>query len=107
MLMHFIVGSNRKILINTICNAQFSLLSNGLTNRSTSDNELVMIVGCDQNNTDEKIHTRIKFLPMDMPDSVTAEDQLQSLKHELMVLDICSLITLHVKELVGVGTDGA
>ena len=53
---HYI--ANRQKLVTTISNAQFfSLLIDDSTDKSNNDNELLMVVWCDPNGTDEKIHT--------------------------------------------------
>ena len=106
--MHYIAESNRQTLITTISNAQFfSLLMDGSSDKSNSDNELLMVVWCDPNGTDEKIHTQIRFLTVDRPESVTAEGLFQSLRCGLLALGICDLSGTMCKKLVGIGTDGA
>lgn len=100
---HYIAEANRQKLVTTISNAQFfSLLIDGSTDKSNNDNELLMVVWCNPNGTDEKIHTQIQFLNVDRPEGL-----LQSLKHGLQSLGIHDLSGAACKKLVGIGTDGA
>ena len=105
---HYIAEAIRQKLITTVSNAQFfSLLIDGSTDKGNNDNELLMVVWCDPNGTDEKVHTRIQFLNVDRPITVRAEGLLQSLKHGLQSLGIHDLSEAACKKLVGIGTDGA
>ena len=54
----------------------------------------------------DKCNSDNELITVDMPDSVTAEGLLLSLKRGLQVLVYVILVRLHVR-LVGVGTDGA
>lgn len=61
-------------LADTISKAKFfSILLDGSTDKGNIDNELMMIVWCDVNGEDEKMHTRICYFNVIRPHSVTAE----------------------------------
>ena len=84
--VHYIAESNRQTLITTTCNAQFfSLLIDGSTDKSNSDNELVMVVWYVKNCTDKKIYTQIRFLT----GQARLSDPFQSPKCGLQDLGIC------------------
>ena len=47
---------------STIAKAKFfSLLMDGSTDQSNADNELLLVLWCDPNGKDEKVHTRISI----------------------------------------------
>jgi len=79
----------------------------GSTDHSNADNELLLVLWCDPNGTDERIHTRMSYLSVHKPDHVTAEGLLQSLQHGLECLGIQSITKEACKKLVGIATDGA
>ena len=89
---HYIAESSRQDLLSTITNALFfSLLIDGLADKSNSDNELLTVVWCDTSSKDEKVHARISFLSVSRPKSVTANRLFQTLEKALQCLGIHAL----------------
>ncbi len=106
--VHYIAESNRQDLLSSISNAKFfSLLMDGSTDQRNTDNELLLVLWCDTNGADEKIHTRMSFLSVHKPQHVTAEGLLQSLQYGLQCLGIQSVKKDACSKLVGIATDGA
>ena len=71
---HYIAESIRQDLLSAIANASFfSLLIDGSTDKSNTDNELLVVVWYDNGSKDEKVHARISFLSVSRPESVTAD----------------------------------
>ena len=62
---------------------------------------------CDTDGSDEKVHTRIDYLMVSRPHSVTADGLFRVLEGALDTLGIKELSEEACKKLVGVGTDGA
>ena len=85
----------------------FSLLLDGSTDTANIENEVVLAVWCDLDSSDERIHTRMNFLTVNRPQSVTAHGLFQVLEGCLQGLGIQELSPDKCKKLVGVGTDGA
>ena len=70
--IHFIAEAERQQLGDILAKAEFfSLLMDGSSDKGCSDNEVVMVVWCDCNGKDEKIHTRIRFFNVTRPHTVT------------------------------------
>ena len=106
--VHYIAETRRRDVLTTLAKAKFfSLLMDGSTDHSNADNELLLVLWCDPNGTDERIHTRMSYLSVHKPDHVTAEGLLQSLQHGLECLGIQSITKEACKKLVGIATDGA
>ena len=58
-MIHYIAESRRQELMKRLGDASFfSLLPDGSTDKGNINNELVLIVWCDINGSDEKIHTQ-------------------------------------------------
>ncbi len=90
--VHYNAESKRQKLLSTISDAKFSsLLMDGSTDQSNTDNELFLVLWCDPNGVEKKIHTRMSFLSIHKPQRVTAEGLLQSLQHGLQCLGIQSV----------------
>ena len=71
-------------MLSTIAKAKFfSLLMDGSTDQSNANNELLLVLWCDLNGKDEKIHTRFSYLSIHKPQHVTAEGLFESLQHGL------------------------
>ncbi len=79
----------------------------GSTDQSNTDNELLLVLWCDPNGADEKIHTRMSVLSVHKPQHVTAQGLLQSLQYGLQCLGIQSVTKDACSKLVGIATDGA
>ena len=75
--------------------------------KSNADNELLLVLWCDPDGKDKKIHTRISYLSIHKPHHVTAEGLFQSLQHGLQCLGIQSVTKEACNKLVGIATDGA
>ena len=69
----------------------FSLLLDGSTDTSNIDNEVVLVVWCDPDGSDEKVHTRMDLLTVSRPQSVTACGLFQVLESSLQGLGIQEL----------------
>ena len=69
----------------------FSLMMDGSTDSSNADNELLLVLWCDPDGEDERIHTRISYLSVYKPPHTTAEGLFQSLKYGLQCLGIDSV----------------
>lgn len=105
--VYHIAKSRRQDLLSTISKAEFfSLLMDGSTDQSNADNEILLVLWCDPDGVDEKIHTRMSYLSIHKP-HVTAEGLFQSLQHGLQCLGIQSVMKNTCSKLVGIATDGA
>ena len=62
-------------------NSSRYILMDGSTDASNTDNELILVRWCDTDSTDEKVHSRLSFLTVYRPDSVTAEGLLDLLQY--------------------------
>ena len=86
---HFIAEATRQELLTAVNTTSFfSLLMDGSTDKSNSDNELVMVVCCDSDGKDEKVHSRISFLTVIKPEFVTADGLFQALECALQSLGV-------------------
>ena len=87
--IHYIADSNRKAISSTIAEAPFfSLLFDSSTDKSNIDNELTLVLWCDLNGEDKKVHTRVSFLSIERLERATAEGLFLSLQHALQSLGI-------------------
>ena len=68
---------------------------------------MLLVVWCDPDSSDEKVHTRMDFLMVSRPQSVTARGLFEVLEGCLQGLGIWEVSPDECKKLVGVGTDGA
>ena len=84
----------------------FSPLMDGSTDQSSADNILLLVLRCDQNGDDEKMHTKMSFMCVHKPQDVTAEGMFQLIQYGLQCLGIRS-VTKETCKLVGIATDGA
>lgn len=93
--------SARKLLkLFTVCHS-FLLLDD----KSCVDNELVLIAWCDWKLCDEKVHTKVSYLKVVRPESVSGQGLFQVLEEGLHALGISSISS--TSKLVGIATDGA
>ena len=74
----------------------FSLLIDGSTDKGNIDNEAILVVWCEHDGLDEKVHTRMEYFTVVQPQSVTAQG-----------LGVNEISAEHCRKLVGIGTDGA
>ena len=106
--VHYIAESRRHELADHIKKAKFfSLLLDGSTDKGNIDNELLLIVWCDADGTDEKIHTKRSYFSVYRPESVSAEGLFAVVGRALQNIGIRAITTGDCKRLVGFGTDGA
>ena len=106
--VHYIAESRRHELADHIKKAKFfSLLLDGSTDKGNIDNELLLIVWCDADGTDEKIHTKMCYFSVCRPESVSAEGLFAVVGRALQNIGIRAITTGDCKRLVGFGTDGA
>ena len=100
--MHYIAEGKRKDLLQTLAKAKFfSLLLDGSTDTGNIDNEVLLVVWCDPDSSDEKIHTRMDFLMVSRPQSVTARGLFEVLEGCLQDLGIQEVSLDECKKLVG------
>ena len=85
----------------------YSLLIDGSTDKSNTDDELFMVVWCDTNGEDEKVHTRMTYLHVSRPSTVTAAGLFEELSKTLAMLGVPKVDAEHCSKLVGIGSDGA
>ena len=85
----------------------FSLLLDGSTDAGNVDNEVLLAVWYDCNGSDQKVHTRMEYLTVVRPQSVTTKGLFEVLKSALQDLGIPEVSAKHCKKLVSIGTDGA
>ena len=98
----------RHELLEHLRNAKFfSLLLDGSTDKGNIDNELILVVWCDVNGTDKRVHTRMSFFRVSRPQSVSADGLFALIGQALQALGIQAINTSECTKLVGVGTDGA
>ena len=69
--------------------------------------EVVMVVWCDCNGKDEKIHTRILFFNVTRPHTVTGQGLFEVLQAALQNMRMQSVDANYCHRLVGIGTDEA
>ena len=85
----------------------FSLLMDGSTDASNSENEMVFVMWCDVNSNDHTVHTRMTYLSMHTPLHTNAEGLFESLQQGLQLLGISCVTQEMCSGLVGIATDGA
>ena len=56
-MIHYIAESRRQELMTSTPMPIFPLLLDGSTDKANIDNEVILVVWCDQDGTDEKVHT--------------------------------------------------
>ena len=106
--IHYTAESRRQELKATLANAKFfSLLLDGSTDTGNIDDEVFLVVWCDCNGSDEKVHTRMDYFSVVRPQAVTAQGLFEVLESGLRGLGIQEVSAEQCKKLVGVGTDGA
>ncbi len=107
-LIHYIAESRRQELKQRPANAKFfSLLLDGSTETGNIDNELLLVVRCERDGSDEKVHMRMEYFTVVRPHSVTAQGLIKVLESGLQGLGIKEISAEECKKLVVIGTDGA
>ena len=106
--VQYIAESRRHDLHTTLSKAMFfSLMMDGSTDCSNADNELLLVLWCDRDGEDERIHSRISYPSVHKPSHTTAEGLFQSLQYGLQCLGIQSVNKEECSKLVGIAIDGA
>ena len=60
--VHYIAEAKQQMLVDKIVNAKFySLLLDTSTGTGNVDNEVLLVVWCDHDRHDEKVHTRMSY----------------------------------------------
>ena len=73
-MIHYIAESRRRDLMTKLANSKFfPLLLDGSTDKANIDNEVILVMWCDRDGTDEKVHTKMEYFTIVRPQSVTAE----------------------------------
>ena len=105
---HYIAESKREELLKCLAKAKFfSVLMDGSTDSGNIDNELFLVLWCDIDGSDEKVHTRMNFFAVTRPEAVTGQGLFNYLEGGLGRLGISAINPDECKFLVGIGTDGA
>ena len=79
----------------------------GTCDSGNIDDEMLLIVWCDTEASDEKVHTRMMYFTLTRPKDVTGTGLFQCLEASLQVLGISAINAEESKKLVGVGTNDA
>lgn len=107
-MIHYIAESRRQELMTKLANAKFfSVLLDGSTDKANIDNEVLLVVWCDSGGSDKKVHTRMEYITIIRPQSVTAEGLFKVLEGGLQGLGISKISAEKCQKLVGISTDGA
>ncbi len=105
---HYIAESRREELAKNLASAKFfSLLMDGSTDKAKIDDELFLVLWCDVNGADEKVHTRMSYFAVARPETVTASGLFDTLQSSLQRIGISAINAEECKQLNGIGTDGA
>lgn len=87
--------------MDTLSKAKFfSVLMDGSTDKGNIDDEMFLVTHCDIDGLDERVHTRMDFLCVRRPASVTATGLLSCLEGALQCLGIETLKECKKKMLV-------
>ena len=82
--MHYIAKAKQHGLLQKVTKTKFfSLLLDGSTDKGNIDNEILLVVWCDLDGTDEVVHTRMDYFSVSRPQSVTADGLFQVLEKGL------------------------
>ena len=105
---HYIAETKRSELKSLISTVKFfSVLMDGSTDKGNIDDEIFLMVWCDINGSDEKVHSRMSFLSVARPQTATSIGLFNCLQEVLSSFGILSITASECTSLVGVGTDGA
>lgn len=107
-MFHYTAETRRHELTTRITKASFfSLLLDGSTDKDNIDNQLILVVWCHVNGSDEQVHTRMDYLTIVRPQSVSDEGLFNVLEMGLQSLGIDRITADKCKMVVGIGTEGA
>ena len=105
--VHFIAEAKRKELLS-LAKANFVTdLLDWPMDTANFENEIILVVWCDINSTDEKVQSRMEFLTVVRPESATARGLFKVLEIGLQHFGIQELSTEECAVLFAIGTDGA
>ena len=105
MFVHYIAETRRREIVDKINNVKFfSILLDGSTDKGNIDNEAILLIYCDTDGHDEKVHTRTVYFKLIRP---TAEGLFDVIQRCLNSLGIQSVDIDNCQKLIGIGTDGA
>ena len=97
--LHYIAEAKQQMLVDKIANAKFySLLLDGSTDTGNIDNKVLLVVWCDLDGHDEKVHTILKWLGLNQFQEkvfLSWHFGIQAIDHD------------NCKKLISFGTDGA
>ena len=79
----------------------------GSTDTGNIDNELFLVLWCDVDGRDERVHTRMSLFTFSRPQAVTGKGLFDCMQGALGRLGIAAINPEACKFLVGIGTDGA
>lgn len=79
----------------------------GTCDNGNIDNKILLVIWCNTEASNEKVHTRMTYFIVTRPKDVTGTGLFQSLEASLQALRISAINAEESKKLVGIGTDGA
>ena len=89
---HYIAESRREDLSQCLSKATFySLLMDGSTDTGNIDNELFLVLWCDVDGRDERVHTRMSFFTVSKPEAVTGKGLFDCMQGALGRLGIAAI----------------
>ncbi len=104
---HYIAETKRKELLTCLTQAQyFSLLMDGSTDVANVDDEIFLVLWCD-NNCNEKVKTKMNFFSVARPKEVSGQGLFDCMECALTKLGVSGINSEACKHLIGIGTDGA
>ena len=104
----FIAESKRLDLCKIIANTKFfSILMDGSTDISNIDEEMFLVLWCDVDGNDEKVHSRMQFFSVLRPDRANAAGLFGCLQKSLQQLGVSVINAENCKQLIGIGTGSA
>ena len=105
---HYTAETRRQDLAENLTSAKFfSLLMDGTCDSGNIDNKMLLVVWCDTESSDEKVHTRMTYFSLTRPKDATGAGLFQCLQASLQALGILAINAEECKKLVGIRTDGA
>ena len=105
---HYIAQTRREDLAQKLASANFfSILMDSTTDKGNIDDEMFLVLWCDVNGSDEKVHTKMKFFAVARPTGLTEAGLFECLQTSLQRIGISAIDAENCKQLVGIGTDGA
>jgi len=98
-------SKHQPIIVSSVQKAVFcSVLMDGSTDSSNSENEMLFVIWCEINDEDHTIHSRMTYLSMYTPLHTNAEGLFE---HGLHCFGVSHITQESCSGLVGIATDGA